>query len=66
MTKVTMAELRELKLCASGAREWCDRYGFSFRELVKEGLSAQAVAETQDKFGTAAAALAMQRAERGR
>lgn len=66
MIKVTMADLREAKLCASGAREWCQRYGFDFRELVRDGLPADAVAETQDQFGLAVAKLAMQRANSGR
>lgn len=61
-----MSEIRELRYCASGAREWCAKYGFDFRELVKNGLDANEVANTQDQFGTAAAALAMQRANSGR
>ena len=62
MSKVTMAELRELRYCASGARTWCERYGFDFRELVRDGLDADAVAATNDELGVRAAALAMQRA----
>lgn len=64
MSKVTMAEIRELHFCASGARTWCARYGFDFRQLVQEGLDAEAVAATGDDLGMRAAALALEKAER--
>jgi protein tyrosine phosphatase (PTP) superfamily phosphohydrolase (DUF442 family) len=50
-----METLRELRYCASGARAWCRRYGFDFRQLVTEGLDADAVAATGDALGIAAA-----------
>lgn len=60
--RVTMQHLRSLKFCAHGARAWCERYGFDWRELVLNGLPAQAVADTGDSFGIRAAALAVQEA----
>lgn len=63
MSKVTMSEIRELRYCASGAKTWCERYGFDFRELVRDGLDADAVAATGDELGVRAAALAMQKAQ---
>ena len=64
MIKVTMAEIRELRYCASGARTWCAQNGFDFRELVKTGLDANAVEATGDQFGVNAALLAKEKARR--
>jgi hypothetical protein len=66
MSRITMTELRELRYCASGAKAWCERYGFDFRELVRDGLDADAVAATGDYLGVQAAALAMQKDADGR
>lgn len=64
MILVTMAEIRELRYCASGARDWCAKHGFDFRELVKTGLDAENVYATGDQFGVNAANLAKKKARK--
>lgn len=59
--RVLMRDLRELGYCARGARAWCARHGFAFRDLLGTGLPAAAVAATGDAFGIAAAEHATKR-----
>lgn len=56
--RVTMAHIRQLKLCARGARAWAERHGFDWGELLRDGWDADALEATGDHFAIQAAKVA--------
>lgn len=42
MTTVTLADIRAIKFCSRGSREWFDRYGLDWSRFVSEGLPVAA------------------------
>jgi len=71
--RVYMADVRVIEtgrkkpgFCVKGTREWCERYGFDFRELVRGGLDADAVLATGDAFAARAVEQMRKREQNGR
>ena len=48
MTTVTVQDLRALKYCVPGSRQFCERYGLDWKRLVREGLQAEELAHIDD------------------
>lgn len=59
--RLTLADLRRLGLCASGARAFCARHGIDWRAARREGVALARLEATGD-----AMALAVVRRLRGR
>lgn len=58
----TMADVRALKLCASGVRTWLTHHGLDVATFMTRGLPAEELEATGDHFGLAVAAAARKRA----
>lgn len=63
---VTVAHIRQAKLCTGGARNWFNRHGFSWNDFVTNGIAAEQLEATGDPLALQAAAIARQEAENGR
>lgn len=61
-----MRHVREAKLCASGARQWFQRNGFSWTDFIENGMCASRVRPLNDEFANRVIALAEQEAKNGR
>ncbi len=48
---VTVAHLREAKLCSRGARQWCARYKIDFLRFVTKGIPCSEVEPLNDQLG---------------
>lgn len=59
--KVTLGDVRDCKLCMSGARVWAKSHGLEWRELLNEGLWASRLETLNDAFGNRALAQARRR-----
>jgi len=59
---VQPVHLRKARMCASGARQWCERYGLDWRALFQEGLPVEDVEATGDALGLQVAAVAREEA----
>jgi hypothetical protein len=45
---ITITDVRRAGYCASGARKWFEAHGFDFRQVIKNGVSAEALLATGD------------------
>lgn len=63
---VTLQHVRQLKLCAAGARAWCQRNGIDWATLRDTGIPVSELRATGDAFALRACALAEQEAAHGR
>lgn len=45
---VTIADVRAVMFCASGARRWFESYGFDFRKFLKDGMTVEELEATGD------------------
>jgi hypothetical protein len=59
--KVTLGDVKDCKLCMSGARVWARSRGLEWRELLNEGISASRLEAMDDAFGNRALAQARRR-----
>lgn len=64
MTRVTVQDLRTARYCLKGARTWFARHGFSWAELVRDGISAERLQATGDALVIAAVRAAEARESR--
>jgi hypothetical protein len=48
---VTIAHLREAKLCSRGARQWCARYNIDFMRFITTGIPCSEVEAINDQLG---------------
>lgn len=48
MTTVTLADLRAIKFCSRGSREWFDRHGLDWSRFVSDGLPVSAFSGIED------------------
>lgn len=55
---VTVAHLREAKLCSRGAKQWFDRNGMDFKAFLIEGLPVETVEAIGDSLGALVAKIA--------
>ena len=55
--RLTVQHLRQLKFCPSGARQWCERHGLDWRQLVREGLPISQIEAVGDAFAMHASQL---------
>lgn len=46
--RVTMTDIRNAGFCASGLKEFCDKYDINLRTLVKEGVPVSEVEHIED------------------
>lgn len=47
-TIVTIAHIRESKLCTKGTRQFFERYGLSWTDFLENGIEAEKLAATGD------------------
>lgn len=68
MSRVFLADFRELGYCVAGVRTFCRSHGLDFRALAKEGLDAEKFIETGDRRAIESVAAIKERneAKRGR
>jgi hypothetical protein len=59
--KVTLRDVKDCKLCMSGARVWCATRDVAWSELLNEGLWASRLEAMDDAFGNRALAQARRR-----
>lgn len=59
--KVTLKDVRDSKLCMSGARVWSASRGVDWMEFLNEGLSARRLEAMNDAFANRALRTARQR-----
>lgn len=48
---ITITDIRRAGYCARGARGWFEGYGINFRDVIKNGISAEALLATRDAHG---------------
>jgi hypothetical protein len=46
--KVTIRDLRRLKICSNGARKFAERHSLDWSEFVKNGIDEQTLEQTND------------------
>lgn len=63
---VTIEHVRDVNLCARGARVWFARHGLDFREFLMHGLPASVIEGTGDALGKLVADKAREDAEGNR
>lgn len=67
MTRVTIQDVREVAFCVKGTKRFCERYGLSWTQLRREGLTAEELRATGDSMALAAVEAAEKReADNGR
>jgi len=47
---MTLREIRESGHCVRGIRTWFNSHGFDFKDVVKNGVSIEAVLNTDDEI----------------
>lgn len=62
---VTVAHMRQAKLCASGGREWAKRHGLDWSTFVREGYPVAVFDAIDDHYAQLVAAAARAEAEGG-
>ncbi len=60
-TIITVRELVASGFCVVGIKKFCDTYGFDFRDVLRNGISAQAGLATGDGMATRAFELIMEK-----
>lgn len=60
---VTMRDVREVKLCAGGARAFAKRHELDWSKFLAEGIPAEVLEQTGDAFALAAVENARKRWE---
>jgi len=62
---VTMADVRAARLCSGGARKFFERYGLSYTDFLKKGISARLLCDTGDALALHAVEAAKRRVAQG-
>ncbi len=60
---VTLADIRAIGYCNSGARLWFARHGLDWAAFVRQGVAEETLAATGDAMAAAAIAQARKRIE---
>lgn len=60
-TIITARELVSSGFCVDGIKVWCGTYGFDFRDVLKNGISAKAGLATEDAMAVRAFELIMEK-----
>jgi hypothetical protein len=58
---ITITDVRRAGYCASGAKRWFTDHGFDFRDVLKNGVSAEAMLATGDAMAERVVAGALRR-----
>ena len=58
---VTITDIRRAGYCASGARRWFEARGYDFRDVLKNGVSAEALLATGDAMAERSVRFAVER-----
>lgn len=58
-----MQDIREIKLCAAGARDFAKRHGIDWFKFLTEGIEAEVLEKTGDAFALRAVENARKRWE---
>jgi hypothetical protein len=65
MTIVYIRHVRAASICPSGARRWCESKGFSWRDFLSNGMSADDLEATGDALAHRVSEIARQEAASG-
>lgn len=61
-----MKHIREAKFCASGARDWFQKYGLSWSDFIANGIAAEKLESTGDALAFRVTEIARKEADDGR